>query len=265
MSQGLGTDDLGHVEQLLDGVHPDHAGLVEQSGDGIVRAGQRGRMRRGGPAPDGAPAALYGDDGFGAAELAGQASEPRGLPNDSRYSRPTLVASSSDHHESRSLPLTSALLPIETKLERPIPRLFASARMAIPSPPDCEAKPRVPVVGVSLAKVAFMETPGSVLRTPKRVRAHHPHPVGVGQTRHHALQGRAVGAVLGEVRRDDDQATDAFTATLVDDLGHRTGRYRHDGQVNGTWDLLKAGEAGHAGDMRGRRVDRVNGALERRR
>ena len=78
------------------------------------------------------------------------------------------MASSSDHHESRSLPLTSALLPIETKLERPIPRFFASARMAIPRPPDCDAKPRVPEVGVSLAKVAFMETAGSVLRTPKQ-------------------------------------------------------------------------------------------------
>ena len=79
-----------------------------------------------------------------------------------------MVASSSDHHESRSLPLTSALLPMETKLERPIPRFFASARMAIPSPPDCDAKPRAPAVGVSLAKVAFMETAGSVLSTPKQ-------------------------------------------------------------------------------------------------
>ena len=75
MSQGLGADDLGHVEQLLDGVHPDHAGLAEQSGDGIVGAGQGGGMRRGGPAPDGAPAALHGDDGLGTAQFAGQASE----------------------------------------------------------------------------------------------------------------------------------------------------------------------------------------------
>ena len=48
----------------------------------------------------------------------------RGLPSDSRYSRPTLVASSSAHHARRSLPLTSALLPIETKLERPMPALL---------------------------------------------------------------------------------------------------------------------------------------------
>ena len=76
MSQGLRPDHLGHVEQLLDRVHPDHAGLVEQSGDGIVGAGQGGCVRRGGPASYGAPATFHGDDGLGAAQFPGQASEP---------------------------------------------------------------------------------------------------------------------------------------------------------------------------------------------
>jgi hypothetical protein len=37
------------------------------------------------------------------------------------------------------LPLTSALLPIDTNDEMPAPRRSASAAMAIPTPPDCDA------------------------------------------------------------------------------------------------------------------------------
>ena len=48
---------------------------------------------------------------------------------------------SSSHHSSRSLDETSALLPIETKAERPRPRASARSRSASPSAPDCEEKP----------------------------------------------------------------------------------------------------------------------------
>jgi hypothetical protein len=58
---------------------------------------------------------------------------------------------------------------METKLDRPMPRLRASARMAMPKPPDWEANPRRPAVGVSRAKVAFIEISGSVLSTPKQL------------------------------------------------------------------------------------------------
>src|SRR5579875_1274083 len=57
---------------------------------------------------------------------------------------------------------------MDTKLDRPMPRDDASARMAMPSPPDWEAKPMRPGTGAVGAKVAFMDTPGSVLTTPKQ-------------------------------------------------------------------------------------------------
>ena len=43
-SQRLGLDDLGYVEELLNGVDPDYAGLAEQGGHRLVGTGQRGRM-----------------------------------------------------------------------------------------------------------------------------------------------------------------------------------------------------------------------------
>ena len=43
-SQWLGLDDLGYVEELLNGVDPDYAGLAEQGGHRLVGTGQRGRV-----------------------------------------------------------------------------------------------------------------------------------------------------------------------------------------------------------------------------
>jgi hypothetical protein len=64
------------------------------------------------------------------------------------------------------LPLTSALLPTETKLDTPRSRRVASCRMAIPRPPDCEANPMCPRTGLTGAKVAFMEIASAVLMMP---------------------------------------------------------------------------------------------------
>ena len=79
------------------------------------------------------------------------------------------MVSSCSHHAKASLPLTSALLPSETKLDRPSPRAVASARTATPRPPDCEAKPTGPATGALGASVALSETSGSVLITPKQL------------------------------------------------------------------------------------------------
>ena len=82
----------------------------------------------------------------------------RGLPNDSRYSRTTSVRSSPCQNCSRSLPETSARFPAETKVDRPKPRLAASARMAMPNAPDWQKKPIRPGGGTTGASVAFIRT-----------------------------------------------------------------------------------------------------------
>lgn len=73
---------------------------------------------------------------------------------------------SCSQYRRRSLPLTSALLPIDTKLDSPIPRRRASSNTAMPSPPDWEAKATRPRSGGTGAKVAFIDTVGSVLMMP---------------------------------------------------------------------------------------------------
>ena len=45
-AQRLRTNHLGHIEELFDGVDPDHPGLAEEGGDGFVRAGQSGGVGR---------------------------------------------------------------------------------------------------------------------------------------------------------------------------------------------------------------------------
>jgi hypothetical protein len=48
----------------------------------------------------------------------------------------TLVASSCSQCSTRSLPVTSALLPMETNWVNPIPRSAAAFRIATPRAPD---------------------------------------------------------------------------------------------------------------------------------
>ncbi len=90
----------------------------------------------------------------------------RGLPNDSRYMQMTLVAGSSSQCSSRSLPETSALLPIETNWVRPMPRSWATLRIATPRAPDWLTKPMPPACAGVGEKVASRFMSGEVLMTP---------------------------------------------------------------------------------------------------
>ena len=60
----------------------------------------------------------------------------RGLPNDSRYMHMTRVAGSFSQYSTRSLPETSALLPMETNWVNPIRNCAATFKIATPSAPD---------------------------------------------------------------------------------------------------------------------------------
>ena len=65
------------------------------------------------------------------------------------------------------MPLTSARLPAETKVEMPMPRRTMLSSSAMPRAPDCEKKPSRPRSGISGESEAFIETSGSVLIMPK--------------------------------------------------------------------------------------------------
>lgn len=90
----------------------------------------------------------------------------RGFPNDSRYMQITRVSGSSSQCSKRSLPETSALLPMETNCVRPIPRSCATFKIATPSAPDWLTNPIDPGRAGVGANVAFKLTSASVLITP---------------------------------------------------------------------------------------------------
>ncbi len=78
----------------------------------------------------------------------------------------TDVESSASQYRNRSLPETSALLPTDTKLEMPMPRLVLSSINEMPRAPDWVMNATLPGLGSTGAKIAFMRTAGSVLATP---------------------------------------------------------------------------------------------------
>ncbi len=81
----LVREDHRGREQLVEGVDPDHAGLTEQRVDRDVGRGERGGVRRRGPAPGRGPAALHRDDRLrAAARLRASRTNLPGFPNDSR-------------------------------------------------------------------------------------------------------------------------------------------------------------------------------------
>ena len=65
------------------------------------------------------------------------------------------MSSSSSHHSSRSFEETSALLPIETKAEKPSPRSEAFSSSASPSAPLCDENAMRPGGSARGANVAF--------------------------------------------------------------------------------------------------------------
>ena len=103
-------------------VGADHAGLREQRVHGGVRVPPRPRCATRRPAARPAERPLLtASTGLRRASARAVRANRRGLPNDSRYSATARVAGSSYQYASRSLPLTSALLPSETNVEMPHP------------------------------------------------------------------------------------------------------------------------------------------------
>jgi hypothetical protein len=124
--------DLEHLLSVSVRITPDCRNRAETATSTLARAPVWLLAAR---APAEGAARLDGDDRLLAADPAGDAGKRRGCPNDSRYSRITSVAGSPSQYRSRSLALTSALLPTDTKVEMPMSRRRAWSRMAMPRAP----------------------------------------------------------------------------------------------------------------------------------
>ena len=91
----------------------------------------------------------------------------RGLPNDSTYSRASLVWPSCSHQVSRSLLDTSYLSPADTNDEQPMPSRDSCSSSAMPIPPDCTTSPAWPGSGCRAPNVASRASPGTA--SPKQL------------------------------------------------------------------------------------------------
>ena len=164
----------------------------------------------------------------------------RGLPIDSRYSITSVVASSSSQYCSRSLPLTSARLPADTKVEMPSPRRVAASSRATPSAPDCAKKPS----GPRPRHVRRQRGVEADLRVgvdePEGVRADHSEPVRPGGAHEGPLRRPPLGSALGEPGRHHDQPVHAGGRRVVDRPPPPRRWHRDDCQV----------------DLTGNRIDR---------
>jgi hypothetical protein len=156
----------GDVKQLGGAVHPDHSGVGQQRAEHRIGAAAAAVWE--------CPARVPGADRPLRNTTTGRVRDTsramrrkrRGLPIDSKYSAITAVRGSSAQASSRSLPLTSALLPSDTIAEIPKPRRAAACSTEIPKAPDCEASAIRPGSGRAVPNVASRRTAGSVLSTP---------------------------------------------------------------------------------------------------
>ena len=130
------------------------------------------------------------------------------------------------------MPDTSARLPRATNDESPSPASWAVVTRTAPTIPDSESSDSRPRrVGTS-AKVAWSRTSSSVLMSPRQFgpTSRMPHERAVAQ--HLGLQRLALGARLGEARREDHDAVHLLATALLHDAGHRGGRHDDDGEVD---------------------------------
>ena len=77
------------------------------------------------------------------------------------------MSGSCSQYSRKSLPERSALSPIVTNDENPMPRAAAASIAALPNPPLCEAKATSPGDGAAGATVAFSAISGRGLATPR--------------------------------------------------------------------------------------------------
>ena len=188
----LGGEQRGHVELLEHGVGADDARALEQRVDGHVgRADQRagaGRARAPPPLPGGRSRPPR--SASRAAIRRATAPNRRGLPNDSRYSSTTQVASSSSQYCRKSLPERSALSPVDTNEDRPTPRRAASAIAATPSAPLCEASATGPAAGATGGAGRVHAQRRVRVEDAHRARADQPHAAAAASGRAATRAGR---------------------------------------------------------------------------
>ena len=147
------------------------------------------------------------------------------------------MSGSCSQYSRKSLPDRSALSPIETNDENPMPRAAAASIAAIPNPPLCEAKATSPGGGAAGATVAFERDLGPRIRHAEAVRADHPHARRPADGEQLVLARTPRGTDLREARRQDDERAHALGGAGSRDVDDRVRRHDDHGELDLTLDV----------------------------
>ena len=131
------------------------------------------------------------------------------------------MSGSCSQYSRKSLPERSALSPIETNDDSPIPRAAASSIAAIPNAPLWEANATLPGVGAPGSERRVERAQVVEVGDAEAVRADHAHAGGPADGEQLILARAALGADLGEARRQDDERADALGRALARGLDDR--------------------------------------------
>ena len=152
------------------------------------------------------------------------------------------------------------MLPIETNAEKPRPRSEAFSSSASPSAPLWDEKPILPAGSARGAKVAFRPWPGTAM--PRQFGPTSRAPCARTSASSCSCRSRALGAHLGEARRDDAQRRNAARERRRRGVEHLLAREADDGEVDRIGDLLDRAVRVHAGHRLAAQVHRVGRAGE---
>ncbi len=255
--QRLVGQQLAHVEELDEVVHPDQPGLVEQRADrGVGQAELLGRVAGGGAA------ALDHDDGLATGDAPGQPGEL------ARVSERLQVEQ--DHLGGVVLlPVLQQVVardvgPVAGRDER------RDAHAALRHPLQERGAERARLAEEAHPPPARhgggeggVEPDGGVgVGDAEAVGAHDAQAVGAGDAGQLVLAGASFRARLTEPGGDHDQAVHALLRALLDDVDHAFGRHRDDGQVDLAVDGAHARVRPHARHRPHLPVHGVDGAGE---
>ena len=142
------------------------------------------------------------------------------------------MSGSCSQYSMKSLPERSALSPIETNEESPIPRAAASSMAAMPNAPLWEAKATLPGVGSPGANVALSAPWWWRFAMPRQFGPTMRMPAARQTVSSSSWRARALGPDLCEARGEDDERAHAVVGALARRLDDRSGRHGDDRQLH---------------------------------
>ena len=260
MRERLRREQCCDVEQLLQGVRADHAGLVEERVHGGVRPSERGRVRAGGPAAGARLAALQRQDRLASRDAPGEARKLTGVAE-------RLEVEQDDVCHLVLLPPLEQVVRRHVGLvadghERGEPEVAARRSFEEREAERAALRREADVAGGNGPRGEGGVQPRRRRCDPEAVRAEQARPVRTHERQQLLLTHTSLGTVLGKAGRDDADRADARAQRRFGRGQDVLARDADDDELEVVRDLLDGRIRAHAADRLRVAVHRVGGAGE---